>query len=305
MVKQPSLNTICMKTSICCLITGIAAAVLQCACGTTDKKPAAAPEKPVIENKGVKIAYKDTGKGDTTLVFVHGWAINQSYWDNQVAFFKDRYRVVTLDLPGFGESGKNRTLWTTDIYGSDIDTLLERLDIKNAFLVGHSMSGDIVLSAAIHAPGRVIGVIGVDNFKGVGVAATPTPQQKEEYAKLTEQLKQHFRETATSYFSKELFSATTADSIRKRVLNDIAQTDPVIGTTTITGSEELDEVKALTTLNKTLLLVNSDYMPTDTTGLVAHHLPYKIYNVHGSGHYPMLEQPAQFNSLLAAAITGK
>jgi len=63
--------------------------------------------KPVsISNKGVNIVYDDTKTGDTALVFVHGWCINRGYWKDQVDFFKNRYRVVSVDLPGFGDSDK-------------------------------------------------------------------------------------------------------------------------------------------------------------------------------------------------------
>ena len=41
---------------------------------------------------------------DTTLLFVHGWCINKEYWKEQSAYFCDNYKVVTLDLPGFGQS---------------------------------------------------------------------------------------------------------------------------------------------------------------------------------------------------------
>jgi pimeloyl-ACP methyl ester carboxylesterase len=58
------------------------------------------------------IAYNQYGTGDTTLLFVHGWCINKEYWNDQSKYFSDKYKVVTLDLPGFGSSGKNRSEWT-------------------------------------------------------------------------------------------------------------------------------------------------------------------------------------------------
>ena len=50
------------------------------------------------------IAYNQYGKADTTLLFVHGWCINKEYWKDQSKYFSDKYKVVTLDLPGFGRS---------------------------------------------------------------------------------------------------------------------------------------------------------------------------------------------------------
>src|SRR5882762_3597848 len=133
-----------------------------------------------ISDQGVNIAYTDTGKGDTTLFFVHGWCINRGYWYNQVNYFSKKYRVVTIDLPGFGQSGKNRTAWTPETYGLDVDSVIAQLNLKNVILVGHSMAGDIVLQAAVNAPDRVIGLVGIDNFKGVN-SSVPTKKDSAEY----------------------------------------------------------------------------------------------------------------------------
>jgi alpha-beta hydrolase superfamily lysophospholipase len=62
-----------------------------------------------VSNRGVNIAYTDTGRGVTTLLFVHGWCINKSYFNQQAKYFNNKYRVITMDLPGYGQSGKNRT----------------------------------------------------------------------------------------------------------------------------------------------------------------------------------------------------
>ena len=131
-------------------------------------KPAQAKNTSKIENHGVLIDYTDSEKGDTTLLFVHGWCLNKSYWVNQVAFFSKRYRVVTIDLPGFGLSGKNRNDWSTANYATDVNAVINQLHLKKVILIGHSMAGDIVLKAAINNPNKVISLVGVDNFKAIG-----------------------------------------------------------------------------------------------------------------------------------------
>ena len=90
-----------------------------------DKTDTKGIEKPVaISNNGVNIAYTDTGRSDTTILFIHGWAINKGYWANQISYFGKKYRVVTMDLPGFGQSGKNRDKWDTKTYGSDVNAVI-------------------------------------------------------------------------------------------------------------------------------------------------------------------------------------
>ncbi|MDB5060682.1 MAG: hypothetical protein JWP67_525, partial [Mucilaginibacter sp.] len=88
-------------------------------------------DKVSIVSNNVRIDYTDTGSGDTTLLFVHGWCINKSYWADQIAHFSKGYRVVAIDLPGFGKSGKNRKVWNTTAFGEDIKNVITQLDLKN------------------------------------------------------------------------------------------------------------------------------------------------------------------------------
>ena len=92
------------------------------------------------ERDGATIQYRMEGEGDTTLLFVHGAFTNQTYWDNQVAFFSPDFKVVTLDLPGHGESGRDRTEWSVEGFGQDVVTVIRELELQNVILIGHSMS---------------------------------------------------------------------------------------------------------------------------------------------------------------------
>jgi pimeloyl-ACP methyl ester carboxylesterase len=252
-----------------------------------------------VQNKGVNIVYNDTGAGDITLLFVHGWILNRGYWSAQEKYFSDKYRVVSIDLPGFGESGKNRNDWSTKEYGRDIDSVITELDLKKVILIGHSMAGDIVLEAAQHAPDRVIGIVGVDNFKNVG--EVPTEESRKGFEEAIQALKHNFVVYASGYFEQALFNKTTDSSIRKRILNDLAHADSTIAVASM-EDQSFDETKELASFNKPLYLINSDFGPTDTTGLVAHHFPYNLQYIPGTGHFPMVEKPAEFNAALEKVI---
>jgi pimeloyl-ACP methyl ester carboxylesterase len=253
-----------------------------------------------IHNNGVNIAFTDTGTNDTTLLFVHGWAINKSYWSNQVTYFGKHYRVVTIDLPGFGKSGKNRDKWGTPEYASDVDSVIKQLDLKKVILVGHSMAGDIVLQAAIDNPGKVIGIVGVDNLKNVG--KTEGPKAKEEMAAAISQMRQNFMSVASQWFNMQLFSATTSPAIRKRVLDDVAQNDTTIAVNAIAQGQGFDELVKLAEANKTLYLINSDVTPTDTSYITAQKLHARVYYTKGTGHFAMIESPDEFNKDLDMVI---
>ncbi|MEO8764665.1 MAG: alpha/beta hydrolase [Ginsengibacter sp.] len=270
-------------------------------CNSNDtSKDVSLPAKILIQNEGVHIDYTDSGNGDTTLLFVHGWCINKTYWSDQVSFFSKKYRVITIDLPGFGASGKNRASWNTQTFGRDIDSVIYVLNLKNVILIGHSMAGDIILEAAVKSTDNVIGLVGVDNFKNTG--QVQTKEDKENYKKAIDSLKINFKATASDYFNQALFYKTTADSIKKRILGEVSVCDSVIAVACI-AQDDFDEVKKLVAVKKKLSLINSDYTPTDTSSFVANHIPYELFLIHNTGHFPMVEKPVAFDSLLQIAIT--
>jgi pimeloyl-ACP methyl ester carboxylesterase len=256
--------------------------------------------KTQIHDQGVNIAYTDTGSGDTALLFVHGWCINKGYWSNQVAYFSKKYRVVAIDLPGFGESGRNRKDWSTTAFSQDIDSVISQLDLKNVILIGHSMAGDIVLQSAVDNPAKIIGLVGIDNFQGVG--QPETAQGKKEFADAIAMLKHNFKAVAFSYFNQDLFLKTTPEAIKKRVLNDVAHTDTTIAVAAMEQGNDFNEVAKLKQAKTKLYLINSDFHTTDTTGLIANKLPYRLLIIHGTGHFPMIEEPEKFNVLLEQVI---
>jgi pimeloyl-ACP methyl ester carboxylesterase len=206
-----------------------------------------------------------------------------------------------MDLPGFGESGKNRNTWNTATFGKDVAAVIKKLDLKNVILVGHSMAGDIIVQAANNAPKEVIGLVGIDNFKSVGVGGKPGKQDSIAYQKAIDSLKHDFKRIAFEYFNHDLFSKTTSTTIKARILNDVAHSDSTIAAASM-EQDNFDEAVELLKTKKKLNLINSDVTPTNTSGMKAKGVPFQIWYIHGSGHFPMVEHPGEFNSALLEAI---
>jgi 2-succinyl-6-hydroxy-2,4-cyclohexadiene-1-carboxylate synthase len=105
-----------------------------------------------------------------TLVFVHGWMLSQEYWAPLMDSLCDRYRCISYDLTGFGQSREplqSRQDYSLQAYAKDLLTLLDQLDIERTWLVGHSLGGSIALWAADCAPDRIKGVIAVNAGGGI------------------------------------------------------------------------------------------------------------------------------------------
>ncbi|MBL4678296.1 MAG: alpha/beta hydrolase [Mucilaginibacter sp.] len=179
--------------------------------------------------------------------------------------------------------------------------MVNQLKLSNVILIGHSMSGDIVLQAALKDPKRVIGIIGIDNFKSVGVAPADPVQSKKEFEEAIAMMKKNFMSVTVPYFTQQLFYKTTTEAVKKRIMNDVAHADTVIAVKNMEGGD-IDEAALLKHLNKKLYLLNSDYDSTNTSGLKAKHLPYDLTYIHATGHYPMTEKPKEFNELLLGIL---
>ncbi len=94
------------------------------------------------ENSGeIQLYYEDHGEGKP-VVLIHGWPLSGRSWEKQVpALLEAGHRVITYDRRGFGESSKPTSGYDYDTMSSDLDTLLAKLDVKDAALVGFSMGG--------------------------------------------------------------------------------------------------------------------------------------------------------------------
>jgi non-heme chloroperoxidase len=90
---------------------------------------------------GTNLFFKDWGAGQP-IVFSHGWPLSADAWDAQMLFFSQHgYRVIAHDRRGHGRSGQSSKGNDMDTYADDLAELFEKLDLKNAVLIGHSTGG--------------------------------------------------------------------------------------------------------------------------------------------------------------------
>ena len=101
---------------------------------------------------------EDTGSG-IPLVLVHGFLGSSDMWSPQIKFFKDDFRVIAPALPGFGKSSSINSCDSIECMAKAILSLLEKKEIKNFNLLGHSMGGMIVQEIAKIAGEKILKLI--------------------------------------------------------------------------------------------------------------------------------------------------
>ncbi len=256
-----------------------------------------------IRDKQVEINYFQQGQGDTTVLFLHGWCIDGTYWKNQLEFFSKNYNVYAIDLPGFGKSKAERTNWTIEEYAHDVTAFIDAMNLKNVVIVGHSMAGEIMLQLALSNNHKIIGIVGVDNFKLIDV--TFTPEQMKQMTDFFPLLEKDFKNSAPLYADLMLFHPTTSTKVKNRVKTDFANSDATIGYATIITQMQYayTDAQRLEQLNYKLYLINSDGSPTNETGLKNHcKSSFQVETIAATGHYPMIEKPTEFNLILEKVL---
>lgn len=110
-----------------------------------------------IHFKNISVNYTDAGKG-TAVVLLHGFLENSSMWDAFVPELSKKYRVITIDLLGHGQTQPLNYVQTMEDNADMVLSVLNELRIRKAILIGHSMGGYVALAFADLFPNIVKGV---------------------------------------------------------------------------------------------------------------------------------------------------
>lgn len=103
----------------------------------------------------IRMAYLDEGKGDQTIIFIHGLGSYLKSWQKNIEGLKEHYRCIAVDLPGYGKSSKAPHSGMMSFYAGVIRDLVDELNLKNVVIAGHSMGGQIAMMFAVNYPDKV------------------------------------------------------------------------------------------------------------------------------------------------------
>jgi sigma-B regulation protein RsbQ len=249
----------------------------------------------------VSINYEIHGTQDTTLVFIHDWNLDHTYWTDYVNRFKERYRILNLDLAGHGNSGKDRGQWTAQSFARDITNIFEKESIGKAILVGHSLGADVALQVREFEPERVVGMVAIETFRDVDFYITKdfVEELKDELNKF----KRNYAEVADEIARKSIRSRNR--EVINRIVGDYKEADPKIALAIYKNMvpNHEQEKEQLQRLPFEIQIIVSDYAPFDEEALKKYATSgYRIRWVHDAGHFPMVEQPYQFQQALEQSL---
>ena len=267
---------------------------------------------------GRKIAFVDRGEGEP-LLFVHGLGSNLSLWRETLDAFDNSHRVLALDLPGYGLSGKENVPATMSFFSDVVTGFLDERGVDTVTVVGVSMGGQVALTLGLKAPERVrrlalVSPAGIEQFTpGEAEALKNATTAKGIINTTDEQVRQNtalnFAEWSDEYTwiieqrhalserdDFEAYAETNARSVAGMLESDVRDR---LG--------EID-VPALVFFGAGDKLIPNQYLHENmTTADVAERAERTLPNarvdlVENAGHLLMLEQPDAFREALRSFL---
>ena len=262
----------------------------------------------ILEKAGKKLYFEVQGKGEPTLLFVHGLMASSAVWREQLSCFAQRYRVVTFDLTGYGQSAKPDSIaYTSDVWFDDLDVLIEHLNLHKPILIGWSMGGAIGIGYAVTRPKALSKLVLVDTTPllvappDVFEYATP-PEAAEQ---LGEALLNNFSVGARG-FIEMMFPEHNSESLKDEIHAISQQTTAPIALESM-GNLGYDDLRPmLDRIQVPTLILHGEADQCCLLGagqFLADMIPNaQIHIFPGKGHAPFLTDALAFNERLAAFI---
>lgn len=238
---------------------------------------------------GQRIRVETHGSGDLAVVLVHGGACDKGHWAKQISSLGRHWQAVVFDLPGHGESGKDRQGWSIEKFGDDVARVASAAVDTKLVLVGHSMGGLVALEAARLLGTKVAGVIIVDALHQPSVRMT-APRSPE-------------GADVRTMMKKGMFTPSSDPVLQDRIVEGMLSVPSEIAGAIRASTAEFDAVSALRAVAALpLTVIFSGLREVDAADIRACHPGARIWVLKDTGHFMMLEQPELFNQLTSIEV---
>ena len=249
----------------------------------------------LLRINGLQSYFTEEGRGDP-VVLLHGWGTSSQSLAPLCGDLADAYRVLAVDLPGFGWSQAPPVAWGTADYAEHLRRLLEQAGIERAALIGHSFGGRIAISLAATRPA------GVSRLVLVASAGIRPPRRAGIHVRVT-----------TAKLARWFFSlpgwGRTGQRIIAKVYGRFGSRDyRAAGLMRPTFVKVVNEdlTPLLPSIQVPTLIVWGDQdqeVPRSAMEIMAARIPQaRLVVFEGAGHFPFLDAPEEFGRTLKAFL---
>ena len=252
---------------------------------------------PTLSIKGVKIAYEESGEG-LPVVFIHGFPLSRRMWTPQISALSGKYRVIALDLRGFGESDKPSGPYSIKDFADDVSSLMLELNAAPSVVVGHSMGGYIAFQLIRRYSKQVQSLI-LTNTR----AEADTEEKRRNRLALMERIRKEGKDRFLEESAARLLSpqnAEKADLVRQvRSFMEGCNEETLIATLKALA-ERPDNTDLLKKIRVPTLIIAGDQdqiVPVESALFMARTIPQAAISlIKGTGHLSNFENPKEFNN---------
>lgn len=236
--------------------------------------------------------YEETGQpeGDP-VVILHGWGCNHTTVASIANALNDHHRVITVDLPGHGESGEPETVWGTHDFAEWLRNFLSALEIENPTLIGHSFGGRTSIAYCSKYPAKKVVLID---------SAGLTPKRSMKYYYKVYSYKA-MKKLALSLLGEKKGRELIEKKLSKRGSADYQAASPKMRAIMSKCINE-DLRKELPLIKAPTLLIwgeNDTATPLSYAKVMEKLIPDSgLVSFPGCGHYSFLDNPYQFKAVI-------
>jgi pimeloyl-ACP methyl ester carboxylesterase len=258
-----------------------------------------------VQIDGLRLCYEEQGEQHgETLVLVPGMGYGRWLWSKQLPAFSKRFRTITLDNRGSGQSDKPPGPYTIAQMAQDVKGLLEALGIERAHLAGISMGGLIAQEFALSFPERLRKLILVATTAGGARVVLPDMEVMQFFSQLgvrppEENLEKGLPFVFTPRFIRE--HPEEIEELRRWML----EREPVPPEATLAQLAAIAgfnaEARVSEIQHPTLVIGCSDdrVMPVENSKFLVERIPNaKLVVLKGCGHLCPIEKAQEFNEIV-------
>lgn len=251
------------------------------------------------------------GSAPLTFIFIGGYGCNKEVWRDQFDALSGRYTCIAVDMPGHGASAPNLENASVEGYGRTINSLRAYLGLEKPVLVGHSMGGRVALETSRQSPSAWGGLLLLDVSRAVSPDHDTSDRERLSGGESHKAFRAHMRAMFEQNFSETCDPAIREEIRASSKALDHATADAL--TPSIGKWDHLHWEEAVRGLQCPLHVVQSTYLvygrsrkilePGDNTpffDMIRAIVPDIKIDIIRTGHFSMLEEPAQVASAIAS-----
>jgi len=251
---------------------------------------------PKITVNDIQLYYETHGDGPPVL-FVHGLGSSTRDWELQVPAFAERYRVITVDVRGHGQSDKPPSPYSIKQFSEDVAAFIRALNIAPTHVVGLSMGGMIAFQLGADHPDLVRSLVIVNSapsFKPRGLKEKLQAQQRLLLVRLFGMKK------VGEVLSRRMFPKPEQAPIRETFVRRWAENDQRAYLASMKAILKFDISDRVGEIIAPTLIVSADddYIPVAAKEAVAARMPdARVVVIPDSRHGLPVEKPEEFNQV--------